>query len=149
MKIYVKIALVALNIGLLSACKKDEPDPVAPIITYLSVSADSVEQFNNALVIRFTYEDHQGDLGEQDTDDYTLRIKDARISEYDWYHIPPMTPDLQELHIKGTYELTLDPLFLLSSGTIENTNFKFQIRDRAGNWSNEVQTKFIAIVDSL
>jgi hypothetical protein len=130
-------------------CKKEEESPKAPIITYLSLSADSVEQFNNAVVLRFSYEDYQGDLGEPDADDYSLRIKDARISEYDWYHIPTMTPELEELHIKGTYELTLDPLFLLSSGQIENTNFTFQIRDREGNWSNELRTDFIAILDSL
>ena len=133
----------------IASCKKEDADPTAPIVTYLSISADSVQQFNNAVTIRFNYEDYQGDLGEPDADDYSLRIKDARISEYDWYHIPTMTPDEKELHIKGTYELTLDPLFLLSSGQIENTNFTFQIRDRAGNWSNEIRTDFIAIVDSL
>lgn len=149
MKHLINLSLLVFALALLTACKKDEADPEAPIIAYLGISADSVQQFNNAVVIRFSFEDYQGDLGEPDSDDFSLRIKDARISEYDWYHIPPMTPDLKELHIKGTYELTLDPLFLLSTGTIENTNFTFQIRDRAGNWSNEVQTKFIAIVDSL
>lgn len=135
--------------ALMASCKKDEPDPTSPIITFLSLSADSVEQFNNAVVIRFSYEDFQGDIGQPDADDYSLRIKDARVSAFDWYHIPPMTPDLKELHIKGTYELTLDPLFLLSTGQIENTNFTFQIKDRSGNWSNEIETSFIAIVDSL
>lgn len=146
-KIHFSILLLTLVAAI--GCKKEEADPEAPIIAFLSMSADSVEQFNNAVVIRFSYEDYQGDLGEPDADDFSLRIKDARISEYDWYHIPPMTPELQKLHIKGTYELTLDPLFLLSTGQIENTNFTFQIRDRAGNWSNEIETSFIAIVDSL
>jgi hypothetical protein len=134
---------------ILTSCKKDEQDPTAPIITFIGLSQDSVEQFNNNVILRFQYEDYQGDLGEPDADNYSLRIKDARISAYDWYHIPPMTPEMQELHIKGSYELILDPLFLLSSGQIENTNFTFQIKDRAGNWSNEIRTSFIAVVDSL
>jgi len=60
-----------------------------------------VEEFQNNIVITFSYEDYQGDLGEMDADAYSVRIKDNRLSDYDWYHIPPMTPEMQELHIKG------------------------------------------------
>lgn len=123
--------------------------PVAPIITFKSISVSTVEQFNNNPVIQFTYEDYQGDLGEVDPDNYSLRIKDSRLSDFDWFHIPPMTPDLKELHIRGTYSLEIPSLFLLGSGPSENAILTIQIRDRAGNWSNIISTPNVVVVDSL
>jgi hypothetical protein len=133
----------------LSSCKKKDTDPVIPSISFVSISDNTVEQFNNSIRVTFDYEDWQGDLGETDPDNYSLRVKDSRLTGFDWYHIPPMTPDLQELHIKGTYLLELNPLFLMGNGTQESTTLTIQIRDRAGNWSNEITTPLIAVVDSL
>lgn len=128
-----------------TGCKKKDEKPEAPTITFKSISHDSVQEFNNNLTILFSYEDYQGDLGETDPDAHSLRVKDNRLSDYDWFHIPPMTPDLQELHIKGEYALELPPLFLLGNGPQEQTHFSVQIRDRAGNWSNTITTPAVII----
>lgn len=133
----------------LFSCKKEEEKPAAPIIEFKSISGTEVEQFNNNLIMTISYEDYQGDLGNADPDVLTLRVKDARLSDFDWYHVPPMTPDNQELHIKGNYAIELDPLFLMGNGTQEQTTFSIEIRDRAGNWSNAVKTPNVLIVDSL
>ncbi len=139
------ISVITIGMG----CKKDEADPVAPIITFDSISATTVEQFNNTIQIGILYEDYQGDLGRQDPDDYSLRVRDARLSDYDWYHIPPMTPNDQELHIKGKYLLELDPLFLMGTGTQESTTITIQVQDRAGNWSNSIVTPVVLVLDSI
>lgn len=132
-----------------SSCKKEEPIPVAPQIIFTRISASTVEQFNNSITVEFQYEDHQGDLGEPDPDNYSLRIKDSRLLNFDWYHIPPMTPDLQELHIKGYYSVQLPVLFILGNGSQETASFTLQLRDRAGHWSNIIATPNVLIVDSL
>lgn len=143
--------LLAMCVALaITSCKKDSDEkPTAPVIEFKSISAGTVEQFNNSVQITLSYEDYQGDLGRQDPDDYSLRILDARLANYDWYHIPPMTPDNQELHIKGNYVVTLDPLFLMGSGTQESTSFTLQLQDNAGNWSNTITTPVVLVVDSL
>lgn len=141
--------LAIVGFALFVGCKKEDEDPVAPIITFDTISASTVEQFNNTIQIGILYEDYQGDLGRQDPDDYSLRVRDARLSDYDWYHIPPMTPNDQELHIKGKYILELDPLFLMGTGTQESTTLTIQIQDRAGNWSNSIVTPVVLVVDSL
>jgi hypothetical protein len=128
-----------------AGCKKDEPKPAAPVIAFKSISATQVVPFENTLRITFTYEDHQGDLGDSDPDAYALRIKDDRLAGFDWYHVPPMTPGMQELHIRGEYAVELDPLFLLGNGGTETTRFTLQLRDRAGNWSNQVTTPTVTI----
>lgn len=133
----------------LAGCKKEEETPLNPTITFRSISDVEVTEFNNNIVIKFDYEDWQGDLGELDPDVYSLSVKDSRLAEPDWYHIPPMTPELQELHIKGTYSVEIPPLFLLGNGSQETTTLTLQIRDRAGNISNQVSTPVVLIVDSL
>lgn len=134
------------SVVLFSSCKKEEEKPLSPAIEYVSISETSVTAFNNQLEIVFSYEDFQGDLGTEDADDYSLRVKDDRLGEFDWYHLPPMTPDLEELHIKGNYRLVLEPLFLMGSGGQETTKFTIQIQDRAGNWSNQIVTPDITVL---
>ncbi|MBL7943688.1 MAG: hypothetical protein JNM00_13025 [Flavobacteriales bacterium] len=142
------IMVLAFSLALWS-CKKEDEQPVAPVIEYLSLSSTQVVQFEETLQITFSYEDEQGDLGEPDPDTYSLSVKDARLENADWYHLPPMTPELQPLHIKGTFTVEIPPLFLLGNGQQETTTFKLQITDRAGNKSNEIITPEVLIVDSL
>lgn len=131
------------------SCKKEEEKAAAPIITYKSISSTTAVEFSNSLTIQIAYEDFQGDLGESDPDNFSVRVRDARLNDYDWYHIPPVTPENQELHVKGALSVELDPLFLLGIGTEEYTRFSIEIRDRQGNWSNTVTTPNVLIVDSL
>jgi hypothetical protein len=140
-----KIIFLLISIVVFSSCKKEEEDPIAPVLEFKSISSTSVVQFDNSIVVTFGYEDYQGDLGHQDPDIVSLRVKDARLDEADMYHIPPMTPEEQELHIKGTYSVNLNHVFLLGNGASETTKFTIQIQDRAGNWSNEVVTPVVTI----
>jgi hypothetical protein len=146
MKKYLFIGAVLLAC---ISCKKEEEKEQAPIITFKNISDATVEQFNNSITIKIAYEDFQGDLGEDDPDNYSVRVKDARLSDFDWFHIPPVTPDKQELHVKGELAIELDPIFLLGSGTQEYTRFSIELKDRAGNWSNTLTTPNVLIVDSL
>lgn len=136
-------------IFLFCTCKKREENPQAPIISLINVSELTVEEFNNTVVINISYEDYQGDIGENDPDKNSLRVRDSRLSDDNWYHLPPMTPDMKNLHIKGTYSIELDPLFLLGIGTQEDAKFSIGLKDRNGNWSNTVTTPNVLIVDSL
>jgi len=140
-----KIIFLLSSIVIFSSCKKEEENPVAPVLEFKGISSTSVVQFDNSIVVTFGYEDYQGDLGHQDPDVVSLRVKDARLEDADMYHIPPMTPDQQELHIKGSYSVTLNQVFLLGNGASETTKFTVQIQDRAGNWSNEVVTPVVTI----
>jgi hypothetical protein len=144
-----KKSVLSIFVLLFFSCKKEEEKDPAPAISYQSISATTVEQFDNSITIKIGYEDFQGDIGEPDPDNYCVRVRDARLSDFDWYHIPPVTPDLQELHVKGTMSIEIDPLFLLGVGTQEYTRFDIEVRDRKGNWSNIVTTPNVLIVDSL
>lgn len=142
--------IIALTIGLiLSACSKEDPVDPAPVIEFQSISDEVVVEFENEVAVTFHYQDANGDIGYQNPDIYALRVKDARLLEYDWYHIPPITPELEELQVEGTFTFYLNSLFLLGNADQEITTFSIQVKDRAGNWSNQIITPEVLIVDSL
>jgi hypothetical protein len=144
-----KILLIALCLPLVWSCKKeDEADSAAPVIAFKAISHTEVEEFTNNISITFAFEDFQGDIGYSDNDQLSLRVKDSRLEAEDWYHVPPMTPNLQELHIKGEYSVELNPLFLLGNGAHETTTFTLQLKDREGNWSNQIVTPDVLINDT-
>lgn len=138
------LLFIATLFVLVSCRKKDEVDPV-PVLTFESISETEVTQFENTLTVVLGYTDADGDLGQSNPDDLSLRVRDDRLEDYDWYHIPPLTPNQEALNISGTFEVELPPLFLLGSGNQETTRFTLQIRDRAGHWSNPVQTPEVVI----
>ena len=142
------LLLLLFTALVLNQCKKEEPSPF-PEIEFVSISATEVAQFNNQVEVIIKYQDVNGDLGTIDPDDLSLKAKDARLEEFDFYHVPPLTPDLEDLEIEGTFNIQLNPLFLLGNGDMETTDFTIQIRDREGNWSNQITTPLVIIRDSL
>lgn len=144
MRTYAIITLV-----LLLSCKKKEEVSLVPVIELKSVSETTVVAFDNEIRVDLAFTDHNGDIGYADPDIYSIRVKDSRLEDFDWYHVPPVTPDLMELDVSGNLTIILNPLFLLGNGEEEIASFTLQLRDRAGNWSNQVTTANITIVDSL
>lgn len=135
--------IVWLSFSVIS-CKKDD-NPTAPILGLVSISSTDVQSFNNDIVVQLSYEDFQGDLGYTDADIPTLYVKDARLSAPDGYPVFPVTPEMQELHVKGTFTVHLNSLFIMGSDTVETTTLQFTIKDRAGNSSNTVSSSPIQI----
>ncbi len=145
MKKKTKFSVVVLSSFLIFiGCKKDEA-PVAPVISIENISEYSITEYNNAIVVTIQYEDHQGDIGTTDPDEHSLFITDERFVEQDGYHIDPLTPNLQALHVRGTFQVTLRPLFIMQNDSIETTHLTFELRDRAGHTSNQVTSDEITI----
>lgn len=139
-----------LIIVLAMSCKTDDEEVIFyPEIAFVTMSNNDVVEFDNEVSITFSYLDGDGDIGYADPDTYSLKIKDGRLEDYDWFHIPPLTPDNLPLEIDGNFTVNLPPLFLLGNGGDETTSFTFQLQDRAGNWSNQVITPEVLIRDSL
>lgn len=133
----------------LHACKPEESAPVAPEIEILSIAPTVVGAFEHPIEVTLFYSDAQGDIGEADPDSASLRVRDSRLNADDWYHVPPLTPNQQELDIEGEFFVQIPPLFLLGNGEQETTTLSFQLYDRAGNPSNEVTSETILILDTL
>lgn len=131
----------------LAACKKERADimPLEPVIELIEVGPDQVTEFETTVLLRFSYKDGDGDLGRMDPDDYSLWVKDSRLSVADGYHIIPLAPPDETIAIEGELEVELTPLFLLGNASQEVMTYSFYVMDRAGNRSNEITTPAITI----
>ena len=137
--------LAIFCIVFLFSCKKDEPYSTTPEIEFISLTPSSTPEFSQNVTLKISYKDGDGDIGYEDPDAYSLFIKDARLPQADEYHVQPLTPPDQAIQIEGELSINLAGLFVLGSDSTESTKFTVKLRDRAGNWSNEVVTSNITI----
>ncbi len=133
---------------LLNSCKEvvnNTGNPV-PRIALVKIEPTEVKQFTDSLKITFTYEDGDGDLGNDNADINSLEVQDERLTKADYYHVPPMAPVDAKVRIKGKMTMNLRNVFLLGTGNLETTSFTVRIKDRTGNWSNPIKTPEITII---
>ena len=139
--------LLLVMIACLS-CKKEEPSK-SPVIELVEITPLSLVQYNEPVYITIGYTDLDGDIGYESPDEYALQIKDNRLTDPDWYHVPPLSPVGSNVAIDGNLTITINSLFLLGNASQEFTSFTIKIKDRADNWSEEITTPQVTIRDSL
>ena len=140
--------LILLSL-LVFSCKKDKPMPREPVIELVSVGPTNIVQFKDSIEVVLKYYDNDGDLGDYLPDENSLMVKDSRLTLPDWYHIPPLAPPDIELKIEGLLKIKINTMFLLGNGNQEFPTLSIKLKDRSGNWSNEIITSTITINDSL
>lgn len=134
-----------------SSCKKEDEEtlPPEPVISLLTVGPTNMLQFKDSVIVTIAYKDNNGDIGDESPDEYSLRVKDSRLANPDWYHIQPLAPVGSELKFEGTIRVKINTLFILGNGSQELSNLSIKLKDRAGHWSNEITTPVITINDTL
>lgn len=149
MKKNIRYAIAPALLLLLWGCEKIVPNDVSPIpeIEIQSVSPTLIEEFSGTVKLNLKYTDGDGDLGFEHPDSVALEVWDSRLSEPDWYYIPPLSPLESNVSIEGLLEIELNGTFILGNGSQETTYFTIRLRDRSGNWSNTVQTPEITITE--
>ncbi|HOY47959.1 MAG TPA: hypothetical protein PL185_04740 [Flavobacteriales bacterium] len=130
-----------------SSCTEKErvPAPAPPAIGIISITPDSILQFQDSAFVTIQYEDVNGDVGSSDPDAKDLEVKDSRLAQPDLYSIQPLTPDAIELFIHGQIKIKLPTLFILGNGDYETVTFSIRLRDQSGEWSQTVTTDPIVI----
>jgi len=132
-------------------CKKEDlrEDMDAPYISIKRITPTEVQEFNESVLLEIAYEDGNGDLGFHDPDVLSLSVQDSRLDTPDFYHIPPLAPDGEEIYIKGTFNIYLNTTFLIGNGSSEKLEYTVRIKDRAENWSNTVTSEEITVVNNI
>jgi hypothetical protein len=151
---YQNIFLLTL-IFLLASCGKDDPDELlteVPMIELIKVipESDQVQQYTDELIFTISYSDGDGDLGTEDPDVPSIELIDTRdpsVLKFD-YHLSPRAPSGAEIKITGELNIVLNYTILIDeNNNSETTTFKIRIKDRAGNWSYEVETGVITVLE--
>lgn len=144
MRTFIYLFTISLATFFLS-CKKKETPPPEPTIELVSVSPTTIIQFKDSVILKISYKDNNGDIGDVSADEYSLYIKDSRLPNADMQHIKPLAPIGSNVKIEGALNIKLNSLFLLGNSTSETTVFTIKIKDQAGHWSNEVTSSVITI----
>ncbi len=146
----INMKKIVLIISLLFfGCKKEElrEDMDVPYISIKRITPKIVQEFTESVLLEISYEDGNGDLGFHDPDVLSLSVQDSRLETPDYYHIPPLAPDGEEIYIKGTFNIYLNTTFLIGVGSSEKLRYTVRIKDRAENWSNTVTSEEITVVE--
>ncbi len=153
-----RILLLALLI-LATACTKELDDKHIdnnvnpeigdePVIELVTVSTTSVQAYVDSIAFKISYLDGDGDLGTTDPDVHSIELVDNRNADLFvfGYHLSPRTPEGSELTIQGELDIVLENTILLDdSNESESTTFSIRLKDRAGNWSNVVETEEVTV----
>ncbi len=146
----MKKILITFNIIVLflffQNCEKKEVNS-APIISLVSVSATTIQEYTDSLDIIIHYLDNEGDIGIPDADKNSLWVLDARLKKADEYFISPLGPLDQQVAIEGEFKIKLKNTFKLGTAPEEKTSYSIWIIDRDGSKSNVIETPEITITD--
>jgi len=74
-------------------------------------------------------------------------ITDERFPLTEGFHLPPLAPDGAGVAITGVLTVVLPRTILQDPGAAsEQVVFSIRLRDRAGNWSNTVQSESLTVL---
>lgn len=154
-----KINYLILSLLFLAACHKTEnivnenetnpPAGVVPHLEFVSVNKLLVREYLDTLVFTIRYLDGDGDLGFADADSMSIVLKDSRDTNNLIFEYPlaPLAPAGTNLTIQGELTVFLqNPIRINNQSASETAHFYLQIRDRANNRSNIVQSPDITIL---
>ncbi len=137
---------LASVIFLFSSCKKDEPlISETPVISNVFLNKSSIKEYENGLILTLSYEDGNGDLGANDPDVKNLWVKDNRIGIVHAFRIQTLTPNGENIAIRGKLNIELPPMGITNGGNSEAATFSVYLIDRSGNYSNTETTASIII----
>lgn len=154
-----RIFFLFIYLLLISACTKELDDKTidgnenpeigeSPVIELLSLSTTSIKAYSDSLTFKISYLDGDGDLGTDDPDINSIEVIDNRsAAQFVFgYHLSPRTPEGSELIIQGELDIVLKNSILLDdTNESETTTFSIRLKDRAGNWSNVLETETVTI----
>ncbi len=151
----MKLNRLILVIGVVLAfwsCEKDdgsEPNPPisdVPQITFISVNKTTIREFQDELIFTISYLDGNGDVGFENADSASLFVTDNRFPLTFPYHLSPFAPLDTSITIQGVLNVVQENIILKDpNATQETATFTIKLKDRAGNWSNEVTSPQVTI----
>ncbi len=141
------IIIASLAVWAFSCNDELEPIALSPEITFVSVSNDTIVQFQEVLTITISYIDGDGDLGENDPDIKNLFVTDSRNDVTFEFRIPQLAPAGSPIIIEGNLPIELSGVAIINSGAqTEQVSYTISVIDRAGNQSNVVSTPEITLI---
>jgi len=132
-------------------CSKDDAAEISPIpaIQFVSISPDLIVEFTEPVIIRISYIDGDGDLGENEPEVKNLFVMDNRNQVTFQFRIPELAPEGANIAITGELPIELNSVAVLEENTDqEPVIYTVWVVDRAGNQSNQIDTDPITVIQA-
>lgn len=139
------LCMVLCMFFLISSCKKKDEQTSTPEIEFVSITPSSVVEYVNSITITFSYDDLDGDLGENDPNVSNLFITDSRNGVIYNYRISELAPSGSSIHIKGNLNVVIKNTAITDNSTSQAVIYGLYVKDRAGNTSNTILTTAITV----
>jgi hypothetical protein len=162
MQYAVKITIIITFLFILG-CKKNDPEPAAPIITFLNASLSQDKTFIN---VQFEFFDADGDLGlkqneNQGSQEFNLFVEYYEMTNGIWIKKSPVVTwntsenkfDTTELHLRMPFlenetngelkgETSVDLFYDFNADTLK---YELLLKDRSLQSSNIIETSEIIV----
>ena len=129
----------------LFSCKKKEKPTNIPAIEFVSISPSTVVEYLNSITITFSYDDLDGDLGQNDPNVTNLFVTDSRNGVTYQYRISQLAPDGSVIHIKGNLNVVIKSTAITDASSTQSVSYSIYVKDRTGNTSNTITTTAITV----
>jgi hypothetical protein len=139
---YLYLILISI---LLFSCKKDDAVSDVPQIEFLSISPTTAQEYADNIIISISYNDANGDLGENNPDIHNLFVEDNRNGIVYKFRIPELTPNGSDISIQGNFNITINGTGITNELSSQKVDYSVYVKDRAGNKTNTITTSKITI----
>jgi hypothetical protein len=140
----LKVFGSVLFVCVIASCKKDKPVyGETPEIEFVSVSNSSVNAYGQPLTFTISYQDGDGDLGENTADAHNLYLTDNRFGITYPYRISELCPS-SSIIIKGQLKIILENAGITGTSP-QSATFSIYVTDRAGHASNTVTSSVVTV----
>lgn len=139
----MKHLIPALVVGILitiASCKPDPATDPVPTIEFMSVDPSTVVEFQDSLTFIISYQDGDGDLGENNPTAENLFLRDSRNGVTYGFRIQQLAPTGSEISIQGELNVILEHTSITDGSSSQSVTYEIWVIDRAGNESNHVET---------
>ncbi len=152
--------LLAAIVTLAMGCDQAPVFPVEPQIEFLDISPKEVRNLRDSVVVRFRFQDGDGDLGRDNNAENDLLLIDTRhedvagLSRQDatiGYSLMLLTPDARKPAIQGEISVTIPVVAVLPlpGNTEDDVRYQIELRDRAGNLAKGIDGSEVVYTDYI
>src|ERR1051326_6316832 len=136
--------IVFISIFIFS-CKKKSTTVTDPHIDFVSISPSSAVEYVNSISITISYDDADGDLGENNANVSNLWVTDSRNNVQYSYRISQLAPDNANIHIRGNLNIVIKNTAITDNSSSQQVTYSISLKHRAGNSRNTVTTTAITV----
>lgn len=148
---HIKWGLIVFALSALFAACTNPPDfSEVPEIEFISINKTLIHEQSDSVNLIFSFKDGDGDLGVNQSDTSTNTfITDLRSGKNPFtytYRLPYISSKGSIKAISGQISINIPGVTCVPGKTIDTVLYRIQIKDRAGHYSNIIESEKIVVI---